>query len=327
MVATSLANVDIPSTAGASSEHGGRIQVIYPNNMEPAFAPAWIGGADGVMWVTNPEFGDMVEVRARTGAVISIPKPPLEGQGSFAVAGNDLWTYGTADLIAVNGASGAIVRSLPESPEDIGDLTSMGVSGNVLWASNLFEHEFIEFNLTTGAVLHTIPFDPVSIVNLTVGAGHVWTWVQSTRTLSEYSEGSGVRLHSVHLVPTSQTWLPDELAVIGTTIWVPMGSRVYIVSAATGKLLRTLVGKPYGLDGASWVASSGSIAWIVNTPGKSVTAVNVKTYAELKIFKGAAYAFTGPAYETVYDRKLWVLSAPIGTDHIEGSITDFPASA
>jgi hypothetical protein len=133
-------------------------------------------------------------------------------------------------------------------------------------------------------------------------------WVADSINLSEYSTTSGAYIRSVPLQPGLGFLSPSELTFVGSTVWVPTGTRVYAISTASGAILGNLGAKGFGFNGSVNLATNGSEVWVTNPNADSVTEIAASTYRLITILKGKRFSFSAPGPIATLNRHVWVAS-------------------
>src|SRR5215467_9623270 len=124
--------------------------------------------------------------------------------------------------------------------------------------------------------------------------------------------------------------LPISDSSDGTHVWVANfgGNSVTELDAATGALVRVIMGPQYGFNGAIAVSSDGTHVWVANRAGGtthqgSVTELDAATGALVRVIRGAQYGFNMPYAVSSDGTHVWVANFANGGTATEGaSVTE-----
>jgi hypothetical protein len=316
-----------PAIAGIKVLKGSAYKFAWP------FAPFAVAGR---IWVTNLDANRVTILNPTTGAVAKVLNPGSyhlwSAPTALAVQGNNVWTlgfksgYALSYLVELNGVTGAVVRAINVgTSHNLNSEHAMVVSGGFLWIGT---NVLSEFNLTTGRFVRSIVNHAIAPAAITVTSGHVWM-VDVSGSLSEFNATTGAFMRQVTLPGAGAAiggYPPVELALTGTSLWVPTGSLVFEVSTATGAVVR-LHTSSWGLNKAMATVAAGGHVWIVSFGSNEVVEVSASTSTLVKTETGAPYDFNYPWGAVVADGHVWVAnsSQALGTSD-PGSVTVFPAT-
>ena len=323
LVSAALAALLAPIGAAAGAQGPStRIQVITAARDHLA-GPIQLYGVSGRMWIENVD-GSITVLNAANGGLVKTFVGSPDGLGAaMAPSGSSVWAIGKhsrqyANLVELNGASAAVLRVLKVPSWMVPNTSSMQVSDGLLWACDPSPARVVAVNLKSGHVVHLITkglsYGPVA---LQVLGGHVWVEVQSD--LKEYDTSNGALLRSVPLPGGPLNTVGIDFAVVGPNLWVPFGSKVVVISAATGRVVKTVSGGSYNFDGSADATSDGGHVWIVNRQADSVSELAAGDYKLIQMLSGSSYALHFPAADRYYEGRLWIVS--VGMFIGQGSAT------
>jgi streptogramin lyase len=103
---------------------------------------------------------------------------------------------------------------------------------------------------------------------------------------------------------------PDAVSSDGTHVWVANsgGDSVTELDAATGALVKVILGARYQFNYPDAVSSDASHVWVANYYGDSVTELDAATGALVKVLSGARYGFGFPDAVSADGSHVWVTS-------------------
>jgi hypothetical protein len=295
--------------------------------------PSVLVGAGGNVWAYNSGSCVNTIVRASNGAFVktlATGKHNFCDQVSYGVSGSNIWAEGGAipiDLVELKGSTGAVVKTVPLA-KSLSSYASglLAVAGNDVWISSIGGTKSNEpagtweVSLSSGHVLRSLP-EPGSLLPecLVATTSKVWT-DGAASSLYEYSASTGHQLASIALAPNNGAY-PFNMVLVGADLWVPDGSRVYVLDASSLRIVATLSAKADEFDSVQGITTNGHLVWTLSTRGPSVSVFNVATRSLQGVLRGSRYGFANPDAITWYDGRVWVGNA--GGSSGVGTLTAF----
>lgn len=274
--------------------------------------PYELAEAGGNVWAFNESCRNTL-VRASNGAFVRslVTAKNICAQTSYAVSGNDVWTEGVGrgdrfNLVDLKGSTGSLVRKV-QLP---GTLTSdtpalMTATGSDIWISTVGDAAgTFEVSLSTGDLIRSLP-EPGSIEPDCLLATTSRVWTDAASTVYEYSAATGHQLRSVEL-PSSGGAYPFNMILLGSDLWVPDGSTLYVINATSMHVVAELPGKSHDFDDVQGVATNGQLVWALSALVPKVVVFTAKTRSLRVVLQGIRYGLSAPSAITWYDGRVWV---------------------
>jgi uncharacterized small protein (DUF1192 family) len=218
---------------------------------------------------------------------------------AVAVAGNRAWVgNSTGSVTEVNATTGALIRVITASRYDLYRPAAITTRGSTVWIANSYFNgngtntsSVTEIDARTGALIRVI-------------------------TAGQY-----------------QLYGPTGIAIAGNTVWVANSglntsgnqiASVTEINARTGALIRVITAERYQLYGPTGIAIAGNTVWVansgLNTSGNqiaSVTEINARTGALIRVITAGRYQLSQPAGVATTGNTVWVANG--------GSVTEINA--
>lgn len=304
-------------------------------------------------WVTQIGPDAIDEFNLRNGAQIGTYTGSLRDPWDIAASDGSVWVVNliTPGSVARRDASTGAVLGVLASAEKVNNPSAVAVQGSTVWVGNLGTTSkgnftglgsITELNASTGAVIKTIAGTNNGItypVSIAVSDPYVWildggykgglggiTRID-TRTGNSLTRSGG----------SFGFERPASIAVSGSHVWVlnnPYRGPLSVVeiNASDVSLARKLSGPQYDFGRyisqlgyrPQGIAAAGNRVWVANPHGGvsglgSVTEINAKTGAVVRVLSGARYGFKLPVAIAVAGSQVWV--AGVGPSRAPGSLT------
>jgi outer membrane protein assembly factor BamB len=225
-----------------------------------------LAAVGGVVFVaddlgTECSSGSVVEVSATSGhvlRVISGRRFHLDCPSAIAIAGNDLFVGSYQYVTEIDARSGALVRVIASRGHGFNSVDAMSVAGQTLFVASEFATSADQRSATTIAEINT-----------------------RTGNLIKLLGGPRYRFES-----------PSAMAVSGPDLFVTnggtgnagtAGASVTEINAATGAVVRVIVGRQYRFDYPDVIAVAGNHLLVTSGNGGPVTEIDASTGALVRV--------------------------------------------
>jgi hypothetical protein len=316
--------------------------------------PIALAVTSSAVWVFNQSAGGpglfgtgrhpITQLNARTGRWLRTTRRPEAGgtlgNATAVVYRRHAWQIETAGrerglyLDPVTRPAGSFVRGGPVACAQCGALEKSHL-WIVVAAPGGVAGGLDELSASSGQLVRALPWpqnlDGAVISDVTAAGSSVWL-TGSSRTgsplVAAISTASGqARVFALPPASRSAISYPGQVLVHGGDVWVlgtgpaptvqtPAHFRAGLIelSAATGRILRSLPGRRVGLSNAVGFAASGPDLWVASADGGfgdhgTVTEISTRTGRLVRIFSGRKYRFRSPAAIAAAGPRIWVMNA------------------
>ena len=227
-------------------------------------APSALSGAQGSLWLADPNAGSVARVDLDDGVVVD--RIPVGGSpGVIAAGGGAVWVASVSgdEVTRIDPATGAVTQRLPLGGARV---AALAVGADAIWLGDVTDNALIEVDPASGGVRRRVPL-PVRPTAIAVEGGALW--------VADYGEGSvaEVNARSGHTVATIRVGRgPTALDAVGGAVWVAntLDSTVSRIDRATGSVAATV---PVG-SGPTGIAIAKGSVWVANEHSSSVSRID-----------------------------------------------------
>lgn len=276
------------------------------------------------VWVTSQDGNFVVELSARTGAVLrklSGPRYGFEYPKALVAVGSHLWVVDFNSLKELDATTGALVRTVSGYQYEFNVPFSIAYDDGLLWVANQYGPMTV-VDASTGALSRVLSSRRYSFSYsqgvIAVGS-HVWvanSYGEDSGDVTELDARDGGSL--VRLVSDSNRVMdgirvfdqPQWVAIYGSHGWVTntLGT-VTEFDVGNGRIERVLDDPSDRFEYADSMALVGSHLWITNQISDSLTEVNAVTGAFEQYLPLHQGSVGDPIFVAARGGRLWVASA------------------
>jgi hypothetical protein len=242
--------------------------------------------------------GSLIEISDTTGALIRtvsdqdsvgdiVDGLASDGTNVFATFSGST----TGSLVEFNVATGALVQSFDTAA---GDPQSVVAANGDVWVdADVYPQPgyVLEFNATSGALLHTIQgpsYDFTDPYDMVTNGVDIWVG-QLLSSMTEFSATTGA-LVRVLSGATYQLDFPNGLLTANGDLWAANthGNTLTELSATTGALVKVVSGSSYELNQPQAMAIGGSYLFVLDELNNAVTEIDSRTGDLVRVITSAS---------------------------------------